>query len=54
MLAIVMGLVQTCDAFIGVAQHDVGKTVGPAFFAVLTFAGVTTLLRGGPRKGASS
>jgi hypothetical protein len=47
-LAIVMGIVQACDALIGVAQHDLSKTLGPAVFAVLTLAGVRALVRGGP------
>jgi ABC-type transport system involved in cytochrome c biogenesis permease subunit len=35
-LALTMALVQACDAAIGVVQHDVGKTLGPAVFAVAT------------------
>lgn len=35
-LAIVMALVQAGDAYVGLQQHDLGKTVGPAVFAILT------------------
>jgi hypothetical protein len=36
-LAGVMGLVQAFDAVIGGLQHDLGKTIGPAFFAIAAF-----------------
>jgi len=43
-LALTMGLVRAFDAAIGVLQHDVGKTVGPAVLALAAFASVRALL----------
>lgn len=48
-LAVVMGLVQACDAFVGIGQHDISKIFGPAVLAIATFAGVRTLSRGKKR-----
>jgi hypothetical protein len=44
-LAIVMAVIQGCDAFVGLAQHDLGKTLGPAVLALATFASARALLR---------
>jgi len=48
-LAWVMTLVQACDAFVGVAQQNVGKTAGPAVFAVLTALAARSLWSGSGR-----
>jgi hypothetical protein len=50
-LAVTLALVQAADALVGVAAHDVAKTVGPAVFAVLTALGVPALLREAPYRG---
>jgi len=42
----VMALIQACDAPVGCAQHDIGKTLGPAVFALATLAAARALLRG--------
>jgi hypothetical protein len=44
-VAIVHALIQACDAFVGVYQHDVGKTAGPAVLAVATLLAARVLLR---------
>src|SRR5882762_2968683 len=44
-LAVTMGLVQACDAVVGILAHDVGKTVGPAVLAVATLGCAYNLLR---------
>jgi hypothetical protein len=44
-MAFVMGLVQAFDAVIGAHSHDAMKTIGPAIFAVATFAALVPLLR---------
>lgn len=35
-MALILVLVQTSDALVGLAGHDAGKTAGPAVLAVLT------------------
>ena len=45
-LAFVMAVIQACDAVVGFAQHELGKTLGPAVFSVATFAGALALFRG--------
>ena len=42
-LAIVLGLVQACDAIVGLVAGDVGKTLGPCVLAVLTLASIRWL-----------
>jgi hypothetical protein len=44
-LAAVLAGVQACDAVVGLVQHDAGKTVGPAVFAVATAVAARVLLR---------
>jgi hypothetical protein len=44
-LAAVMSGVQACDAVVGLVQHDPGKTIGPAMFAVATAVAARVLLR---------
>ena len=44
-IALIMALVQTFDAVIGVHLHDANKTYGPLVFALATFASVAALLR---------
>jgi hypothetical protein len=34
-LGVLAGIIQFADAFVGLFQHDVGKTLGPLFLAVL-------------------
>jgi len=43
-MAILLGVIQACDALVGLWQHDVSKTLGPAVFAVATFAAARALL----------
>jgi hypothetical protein len=45
------GLVQLLDAAIGVWQHDLAKTLGPACFAALLAAAWLLLRRGGRELG---
>jgi hypothetical protein len=44
-IALIMALVQTFDAVIGVRLHDASKTYGPLVFALIAFASVAALLR---------
>jgi hypothetical protein len=52
-MAFTMGLVQAFDAVIGAHSHDAMKTIGPAIFAVATFAALVPLLREIQREGES-
>jgi hypothetical protein len=45
-LGILAGIIQFLDFFVGLAQHDAGKTIGPLVLAVLQFAAIQTLRRG--------
>jgi hypothetical protein len=40
-LGLLAGLIQLADAVVGLLQHDVGKTAGPLFLAVLQVYAVT-------------
>ena len=40
-LGLLAGIVQLVDAVVGLLQHDVGKTVGPLFLAILQVYAVT-------------
>jgi hypothetical protein len=40
-LGVLAGIIQFSDAGVGLFQHDVGKTVGPLFLAVLQGYAVT-------------
>ena len=42
-IALVLGLVQASDALVGIASHDVGKTLGPCVIAILTLASLPWL-----------
>lgn len=42
-LGLLAGVIQLLDGFVGLAQHDVGKTVGPFVIAVLQFWAVSAL-----------
>ncbi len=39
------GTIQFLDFFVGLAQHDAGKTIGPLVLAILQFAAVYALRR---------
>jgi hypothetical protein len=47
-LAVVMALVQACDAVVGVCIHEPEKALGPAVIAAATFACAHVLLRRAP------
>ena len=40
-LGLLAGIIQLLDAVVGLVQHDIGKTVGPLFLAILQAYGVT-------------
>jgi hypothetical protein len=40
-LGLLAGIIQFADAAVGLLQHDVGKTVGPLFLAILQVYAVT-------------
>ena len=40
-LGLLAGIIQFVDAAVGLLQHDVGKTVGPLFLAILQMYAVT-------------
>jgi hypothetical protein len=40
-LGLVAGIIQFCDSGVGLLQHDVAKTVGPLFLAILQGYAVT-------------
>jgi hypothetical protein len=42
-LGLLAGVIQVLDGFVGLAQHDIGKTVGPFVIAVLQFWAVSVL-----------
>jgi hypothetical protein len=42
-LAVILGAIQAGDVLVGLAERDLGKTVGPAVFAVATFAAARQL-----------
>ena len=44
-LGILAGTIQFLDFFVGLAQHDAGKTIGPLVLAILQFAAVYVLCR---------
>ncbi len=44
-LGILAGTIQFLDFFVGLAQHDAGKTIGPLVLAILQFAAVYALRR---------
>ncbi len=44
-LGILAGTIQFLDFFVGVAQHDAGKSLGPLVLAILQFAAVYALRR---------
>jgi anti-sigma factor RsiW len=50
-LALVMGLVQFFDGFIGIYAHDASKTYGPFVLALLTFITLARLLQTQPATG---
>jgi hypothetical protein len=50
MLAVsaLLGAVQLCDALVGLAQADVGKTLGPTVVGLVTLAAVVVAVRDRP------
>jgi hypothetical protein len=44
-LGILAGTIQSLDFFVGLAQHDAGKTIGPLVLAILQFAAIYALRR---------
>ena len=42
-LGLLAGIIQFADAAVGLFQHDIGKTVGPLFLAILQAYAVTIL-----------
>lgn len=34
--AVLLAIIQACDALVGIAQRDAGKTIGPAVLAIAT------------------
>jgi hypothetical protein len=44
-LGVLAGTIQFLDFFVGLAQHDAGKTIGPLVLAILQFAAVYALRR---------
>ena len=44
-LGILAGTIQFLDFFVGLAQHDTGKSLGPLVLAILQFAAVYALRR---------
>jgi hypothetical protein len=46
-LGLLMASIQACDAIVGWASHDAGKTIGPLVLAVLTLVPVIVFLRRG-------
>jgi len=47
-VAIIMAAIQACDALVGIVQRDLGKTLGPAVFAIATLAAARSLFRDKP------
>jgi hypothetical protein len=45
-LGLLAGVIQFVDAAVGLLQHDVGKTVGPLFLAILQMYAVTIFWKG--------
>jgi hypothetical protein len=44
-LGLLMASIQACDAIVGWASHDAGKTIGPLVLAVLTLVPLIVFLR---------
>jgi hypothetical protein len=44
-LGILAGTIQFLDFFVGLAQHDAGKTIGPLVLAILQGAAIYALRR---------
>lgn len=44
-LAVLAGLIQLLDGFIGLCQHDLSKTIGPFIIALLEFAAIYLVLK---------
>ena len=43
-----LGVVQLCDALVGIAQANVGKTLGPTLVGLVTLAAVAAAVRARP------
>jgi hypothetical protein len=44
-LGFLAGIIQSADAIVGIFQHDLGKSIGPAVIAVLQFCVIYNLKR---------
>jgi hypothetical protein len=44
-LAVVLGAIQAGDVLVGIAERDLGKALGPAAFALATFAAARRLAK---------
>jgi hypothetical protein len=53
-LAAVMVLVQSGDALIGAINHDLLKTLGPVFLALLTAGALVAVMKAGNKLGDGS
>jgi hypothetical protein len=45
-LGLLAGIIQLADSAVGLFQHDIGKTAGPLFLAILQVYAVTILWKG--------
>ena len=43
-----LGVIQLCDALVGLAQGDIGKTLGPTVVGLVTLAAVAAAVRARP------
>jgi hypothetical protein len=53
-LSAVMVLVQSGDALIGAVNHDLLKTLGPVFLALLTAGALIAVMKAGNKLGGGS
>jgi hypothetical protein len=47
-LAVLAGMMQVLDAFIGIYEHDLSKTAGPIIIATIQFAAIYRTVRSRP------
>lgn len=53
-LGVLAGMIQLCDAAIGLVQSDLGKTLGPLVIALVQFVAVWRLVRAGVVNGSGT